>query len=97
MEGIAGEVNTFSVTGATPGAEVHFVGGLIPGTREVPGCPGTVGMLEIVILGTDLADAEGRASVDREIPAKLAGRNVRLQAVERSTCRISNLLVYVFD
>ena len=92
--GIAGQQNTFSVSGAAPGEEISFVAGRVAGSSQVPGCPGAFGIQEIVPLGSAVADASGSASISRELPGPLSGRNVFFQAVERGSCRISNLLQF---
>ena len=96
VPGVAGQQNTFTAQGATPGKEIFFVGGLLPGAHEVPGCQGTVGMKEVKVLGVDSADEQGTASISLEVPAALAGRTALFQAVELVSCGISNLVEFGF-
>jgi hypothetical protein len=98
--GLAGQVNTFSVTDATPGNNVFFVYGFQPGSTPVPGCSGTT--LDIANLtmnnmfGFDAADQDGNASVSAYVPAPASGILVRFQAVELSNCIVSNRVDYTF-
>ena len=98
VPGVAGQANLFVVTGATPDANVNFLFGFAPGTSAVPGCPGTtVAIQSPRALGTQAADAAGTARLTRGIPAGFAGRTVLFQAVERSSCRVSNLVGTTFQ
>ena len=98
--GLAGQMNTFSVSGATPGENVYFVWGLAPGSTNVPGCPGTT--LDIANLtmnnmfGFDQADANGNASVTAFVPGPASGMTVLFQAVEVANCIVSNRVDYTF-
>jgi hypothetical protein len=95
--GIAGETNTFSATGADAGAEIYFIAGVRPGTREVPGCPGTdLGTSKPIILGITTADATGAASIDAAIPAVAEGREVKIYALDRAACDLSEEYMAMF-
>ncbi|MEM7352781.1 MAG: matrixin family metalloprotease [Acidobacteriota bacterium] len=96
--GTAGANNTFSVSGATPGQTTFFVFGLNPGSFNVPGCPGaTVGMSDVNILSTSVADGAGNATFGPIfVGGGLSGVTVLFQAVELSTCTVSNLVVNTF-
>jgi len=41
------------------------------------------------VIGTAFADPDGRATLDRFIPAGLAGRRFVVQAIDWSTCQSS--------
>jgi hypothetical protein len=95
---VAGQANLFVVTGATPNANVSFLLGFAPGTSPVPGCPdATVTIQNPRNLGSQTADAEGTARLRHGIPPDFAGRTVLFQAVERSTCRVSNRVATNFQ
>jgi hypothetical protein len=96
--GTAGMVNNFTTTGGLPGANTFFLYGFTPGSVAVPGCPGaSVGMADVNILETVAADASGTANATPLfIPGGLSGVTVLLQAVELSTCTVSNLVVNTF-
>ncbi len=95
--GQAGVLNTWKVTGATPGETNHFIYGTQPGSRPVPGCPGqTVGIGGLRILATPVADANGEATFSLFVPASLAGSTFLFQAVELTSCSVSQLLTVTF-
>ena len=96
--GTAGATNNITATGATPGASTIFVYGLTPGSVAVPGCTAaTVGMADVNILETVTASGAGVASATPIfIPGTLSGVTILLQAVELSTCTVSNLVVNTF-
>ncbi len=86
-----GAVNTLEVIHATPHGRVVFVAGTARGEgRSVPQCPGaTVELVNPQVIGTTVADADGRATLDRFIPAGLAGKRFVVQAIDWSTCQTS--------
>ncbi|MGH8640627.1 MAG: PQQ-dependent sugar dehydrogenase [Burkholderiales bacterium] len=96
VPGAAGTVNTFGVTGATPGAQIVLNFGARLGSTPIPGCPGVFrDILEPKVGGVARADADGRTSFSIPVPA-IHGRTVLFQAIERSTCSDSNLVEYRF-
>lgn len=96
--GLAGVNNTLSAHGATPGERVYFVYGLRSGSTNIPGCPGvTVGMAGPTILGSDLANGLGEAELTFFVPNAARNRRVYFQAVERSSCEVSNLVDFTFQ
>ena len=89
--GIAGQVNQWSVAGASPDTRTYFVYSMTSGTREVPGCPGVIlGMSTPIIAGSTTTDANGNGIFQRFVPAGGAGLDVGVQAVQPATCVISN-------
>lgn len=86
-----GAVNTLEVIHATPHGRIVFVAGTARGEgRSVPQCPGaTVELVNPQVIGTTVADADGRATLDRFIPAGLAGKRFVVQAIDWSTCQAS--------
>lgn len=87
--GIAGRPNTLNVNGAVPDKNVFFLAGN-DGSTSVPGCPGVaVELGNPTLLGSDRADAQGRASFSSFVPASYAGRRVLLQAIQPSECTVS--------
>lgn len=89
----AGAANALGAAGLTPGAVMHLVGGFQPGTAAVAGCSGLqVGIHQPTLLDTRIADARGVVEwTGVVLPHLLAGRRFLLQAIERPSCRISNL------
>jgi hypothetical protein len=95
--GIAGQPNTFTANGATANDNVAFYLAFAPGSSPVAGCPGlTVQLQSPRRFGIDAADAQGNASLTRTMPPGFAGHTVLFQAVERSTCRVSNRVAFEF-
>ncbi len=88
---VPGAINTLEVSHATPGARVVFVAGTARGEASgVPQCPGaTIQLVNPQIIGTAIADADGRATLDRFIPAGLAGKRFVVQAIDWTTCQSS--------
>ena len=86
--------NTWTVKNATPGETVHLVYGLRPESTPVPGCPGV--RLEIKtnmqqVVGAAIADASGDVAIERVVPCAARGREIFFQAVEQSSCSVSNM------
>ena len=95
--GTAGEDNTWSVTAATPGETVHFVGVGSVGPTIVPGCHGqTVDIGSPVVLGSSIVDASGNPSLTNGVPSSASGVTGRFQSVELCSCRVSNLVTHFF-
>jgi len=86
-----GALNTLEVIHATPHGRVVFVVGTARGEgRSAPQCPGaTIELVNPQVIGFAIADADGRATLDRFIPAGLAGRRFVVQAIDWSTCKTS--------
>lgn len=95
--GTASTNNTLTAAGATPGAKVYFLSGKTAGSTAVPGCPGeSVDIASATVDGTGVANGSGVATFSRVVPASASGNTFRLQAVEVSTCRASNLVIHTF-
>lgn len=96
IPGRAGRVNAFAVTGATPGRRTVLLAGADAGKSEVPGCPGLeADMSAFRTLGSAVATDDGRVELRRFLPVGLAGRSLRLLALEPGTCRLTPLVVEV--
>lgn len=94
--GAAGRDNTLTVLGATPNQNVVFAAGAV-GSAQVPGCPGVfVDLDNPIVLGSDRADSQGRASLTRFVPASYSGRLVHYQAAQPSECATSLRIDYRF-
>ena len=87
--GVAGRGNTFSITGAAPGATVGILAGFQAGTTAVPGCGGTVPVGGARYLGYTYADSAGRAQISMWVPRTVAGRNIQLWAFDVNACVVS--------
>ncbi len=94
--GIAGQQNTITVTGLTPGERVKVYFSDKGGGALIPGCTMTEAALQIEnpqFAATITADGSGTATLTRNISASYAGKTVLLQAADVQDCRVSTLLV----
>jgi len=90
--GISGQNNTLSASGGTPGRQTYFVWGTNLGSANIPGCTGaTVYISNPKIAGHAAADGNGDVSLSRFVPHAASGMTIELQALEVSSCRISNV------
>ncbi len=97
--GLAGEDNIFKAAGAESGRTIRFYYGTQTGETQVSGCGSTivVGIANASILGTAVAGSNGAALLeDVPVPGGWANTTVYLQAVELTTCRVSNLVQFTF-
>ncbi|TAH36368.1 MAG: hypothetical protein EYC70_11230 [Planctomycetota bacterium] len=93
VPGIAGQLNTVRIFGATAGERAFFAYGFSAGSTPVPGCLLLrVGIAQARLGGQEIVDSSGEASFATIVPAAAAGRTVLMQVVERRSCRLSNLL-----
>ncbi|MEA3277322.1 MAG: trypsin-like serine protease [Pseudomonadota bacterium] len=95
--GVAGQVNDFTSTFATPGATVYYVYGTRTGSTAIPGCSGVVDIRNAKVFGNAMADPTGTAQLSRTVPSGAQGLNLLLQAVEPGSCSVSNRLSFVFQ
>lgn len=96
VPGLAGQANTLTADNCTSGRRVYFIAGARAGLTQVPGCDITVDIRQPEILGSSVANGDGFTSISANVPAAYSGRTFLLQAVERDTCRVSNLVQYRF-
>ena len=95
--GLAGQSNTFSVSNARPGAAIDLYAGANPGSTAIAGCANrTLTIQSAQLSGSAQADGSGNADVLVPIPGSLSGMTVLFQAVEPSTCRLSNRIAFTF-
>lgn len=98
VPGIAGQSNRLTTTNGTSGRSVYFLYSLRTGSTNVPGCNGVVvNLAQPTIAGSAVADSNGDAVLDLNVPQAASGRMVLLQSVERATCRVSNLVQFRFQ
>jgi hypothetical protein len=91
-----GEDLELVVSGATPDDAVLFGFGTVAGDLPVPRCPGVLyGIADARRGGRDRVEPDGTARLVGRIPARLSGRTFLVQAVELSTCRVSELVELV--
>lgn len=96
--GVAGLTNTILVQEATRNEVVSLYAGRSLGFYNVPGCSGVVMAIQNPkVVSSGPAGALGEITLFGHVSASLQGQLVILQALEASTCRISNAVLYVFQ
>lgn len=101
MPGIAGEVNTVTVSNLTPGQQVSLVWGTGEGALKIrPGCPGGTVLINDAALapgGPVTADSTGVATFTLPVTSKASGRTFRLQAIAINDCEVSHTVTWTFE
>ncbi len=98
--GTAGVLNSYVVTGASPGRLVGVYSGLTLGASVVN--LGSCGGIPIGIatprrlIGKATANGAGIATINASVPAGAAGKTFHAQAVEPFSCRSSNIVSELF-
>ena len=97
VPGIAGQDNTFTVTGAEPARDVRLAGSFDNGSTPFPGCTGQSFSLDNPKpIGLATADNGGVATVTVFVPGSASGRTVEFQAGHPSQCTVSNRVTFSF-
>jgi len=101
VPGIAGETNTWTITGAQPGSKIILTYSLKGGGTVVPGCDKLDAVLQLnnpKIMKSAIADATGEATIQMYVPpaARNAG-DILFQAVNVKDCEESQLVVFDFE
>ena len=96
--GTAGVVNSFAITGVTPGANITLLMGSATGRSVVTiaGRRVTTGLSQPTTLGRGVAGADGRVTLNIAIPANLRNRTRFLQAYDGTSFRLTNVVREVF-
>ena len=95
--GPAGNVNSLHTTRTTPGEDVYFFVGTLPGTLPIGACPGlNLDMLDPRLLGVFGGGPRGRITLGGFIDGSFSGLTFLFQAIELSTCHVSNLVTHTF-
>ena len=96
--GTAGVVNAFTITGCRPGARMTLMMGTATGRSVITigGRRVTTGLSQPGVLGTGVAGADGRVTLNLAIPANLRTRTRFLQAYDGTSFRLSNVVREVF-
>lgn len=96
--GIAGQINRHDVFNATPDEAVYYAYATRLGSTRLPVCGGmTLGLANAQQSGVALALGDCSGSISLDVPPFASGLTVYLQAVEPSTCRVSNVVTYTFE
>lgn len=93
--GAAGTVNAISISGATPGGRVILMAGRNPGSSPVP-CGTAFELNNPRMFGWTYADASGELSISRYVRPGVSGRTVLYQAMDTSTCTMTDVLAYTY-
>lgn len=96
VPGEAGQLNSATVSLGTPGETVFFVAGLAPGSTDIPACGEALDVGNPKLLGSEVVDANGVATLERFVPIDASGRTVLVQALEFPSCTFSNLVTHFF-
>jgi hypothetical protein len=100
MPGIAGEQNTLTITGVTPGKRVYFYYSRNGGGTRIPGCDLQQNALQLdnpKPIGSSIADENGNATISKNVPIAARGQWILMQAVVPGECAISQLVVKRFE
>jgi probable HAF family extracellular repeat protein len=95
--GIAGEDNTWEVSGATPDKPVYFFFALNGGETPIPGYGKiTLDLANPRFFGSVIADETGNVSHTFFVPARAAGLTVLFQALDYRGRMVSNVTQHTF-
>ncbi|MFV2070020.1 MAG: S8 family serine peptidase, partial [Pirellulales bacterium] len=92
--GQAGTTNTFALTGADPGATLSLYRSASTGSTSVGAC--TVDLNNARLTQTATADGSGNASFQVVIPSGAAGKTYHFQAVDDTSCAVSDIVSPTF-
>lgn len=97
VPGIAGQVNTFQVSGATGSGQIVIVYGLALGSTASGVCSGVdFGIDAAQQVGAGFASTNGNALVSANVPAGAAGMTAYFQALDLERCELSDVTSFVF-
>jgi len=94
--GIAGQSNTFQISGLGVGHTTQLAFGLGTGTTTIPGCPVDFGIVSATVIGTATASAGGNALVTAVVPPSAIGTTGFFQALDVEECQLSDVMTFVF-
>lgn len=96
VPGLAGQNNTFQLSGVYANNTVELVFGLATGTTAIPACSFDYGIASATVVGTAPASATGNALVTGMVPSSAMGTTGFFQALDMGACRISEVTTFVF-
>lgn len=95
--GIAGQSNSIDITGGAPSALVTTYYSQNSGFTAVSGCTGLyLGLQNPKVAAIITVNTSGAGSFNKNVPASAAGRTFLIQAVDSTSCQISNILTHTF-
>jgi probable HAF family extracellular repeat protein len=84
--------------GFQPGATIILVYGYAPGPSALPGCASaTVDIASPIVIGTTVADSDGRIEYGLTLPSAVAGQTLRIAAVDMAGCSSSEVIMQTFN
>jgi hypothetical protein len=97
VPGLAGQNNTFQVSGATGSGQVVIVFGLATGVTATGACAGVdFGIDAAQQVGVGFASYNGSALIDATVPAAASGMTAYFQALDLSRCELSSVNSFLF-
>lgn len=95
--GLAGQINTFQVSGATGNGQVVVVFGLATGSTATGACSGVdFGIDSANQVGSAFASVHGNALVSANVPAGASGVTAYFQALDLDRCELSTVNSFLF-
>lgn len=95
--GRAGAMNELRITEGRPNARIDILYGAADGITALPGCGGGLVLIsQPVAAGSVRTDSNGDAVFEGFVPAAAGGRRVLIQALDRSACEVSDVIVHRF-
>ncbi len=95
--GLAGQLNSFQIDGATGLGGVALVWGTAPGASAVTGCPGLDFAIDNAQLGGQApAGTFGTALIQVQVPGPASGLTVLFQALDVERCLLSAVGTFTF-
>lgn len=93
--GLAGQINTLSLSGATPGGIVALAFSFEEGLTKIAQCLyQSFDMVNATPIAVNIAGPLGNAVFTDRIPSSLSGKTIRLQALDLGACVVSNLVTF---
>ncbi|KAA3607223.1 MAG: hypothetical protein DWQ01_16125 [Planctomycetota bacterium] len=98
LPGVAGQFNSLKLRRAEPFTMAHFTYGFSAGLSPIPNCSTKfVEIANATVFASVVTDFQGEATLNQQVSAAMAGRQVYLQALQIDPCQVSNLVVYTFQ
>ncbi len=96
--GRAGRINRWVVDGIPAGNRVYFIYGIRSGQTFIPGCGSlTAPIAHAIVFGSGRAHDSGRITLSQFVPGSARGRTILFQVVDPASCRMSNVIEFLFE
>lgn len=98
IPGIAGQMNVWSISGASPLAPLEIYRGKAKGVLPVTSCPGLyLGLSRPQLLATPTADMAGNAILSKWLGGTASGTKETVQVLDRVNCTVSQVQITVIQ